>query len=217
MLFLYIIMEESLQDAPTRHKILFLLKKTGGMTNDALSRMIRITPMGVRQHLLSLEREGLVRYETVRHGVGRPIFLYKLTEKANNWFPSSYDRFAQQLLQVVESREGRHRVDQMFQWRKESLLERHRELLVDAQSLADKVLLFSKALRGGGYLVEVEQNGSGFILKQYNCPISSIARDFPEACRYELELYRDIMGPGVQRAECLAENGSACEYLIPLA
>lgn len=208
-------MEETLQDAPTRQKILFLLKKTGGLTNDALSRMIQITPMGVRQHLLSLEREGFVCYETVRHGVGRPIFVYKLTEKANDWFPSSYEKFAQQILRLVESREGRYRVDQLFQWRKESLLEHSRALLGDVQSLKDKVLLFSKSLRQGGYLVELEQNGSGFILRQYNCPIRAISKDFPEACHYELEMYREIMGTAVHRSQCLAENGTSCEYLIP--
>lgn len=209
-------MEQILQDAPTRHKILFLLKKNGGLTNDALSRLIRITPMGVRQHLLSLEREGFVRYETVRHGVGRPIFVYKLTEKATDWFPSSYDRFSLQILEAVEGREGRHGVDQMFQWRKEYLLERYRDVLGESQSLHDRVLLFSSKLREAGYCIEVEQSSSGFILRQYNCPIRAIAKDYPEACHYELELYRGIMGVGVQRSQCLAENGTACEYLIPL-
>ena len=82
-----------LNENPTREKIILLLKKRGAMAIDELSRELSITSMGIRQHLLSLERRGLIEYMTKRQGIGRPAFLYKLTAKADDLFPKEYDKF----------------------------------------------------------------------------------------------------------------------------
>ena len=66
-----------LNDNPTREKILLLLKKNGPQSIENLSQELRITSMGIRQHLLSLERKGLIDYVAKRQGIGRPAFLYR--------------------------------------------------------------------------------------------------------------------------------------------
>jgi predicted ArsR family transcriptional regulator len=76
-------------DNPSRKGIILLLKKNGGMSIDELSRDIKITPMGIRQHLNALEKKGIVTYVANRHGIGRPGFIYKLTELAEELFPKS--------------------------------------------------------------------------------------------------------------------------------
>lgn len=208
-------MQLKLEENPTRQKILLLLKTRGGLTNDELSKLLHITPMGVRQHLLALEKKGFVSYDTARHGIGRPNFVYKLTGKADTYFPSSYDKLALQILKEVEEKEGRPKVDTIFQWRKERLLGINREFLGDKKSVKEKAYALADVLREGGYLIEFDRNGKGYTLKQYNCPIKSVSSQFPEACKYELQLYRDLLGQGVERTQCLTENGTACEYLIP--
>ena len=87
-----------LNENPTREKIILLLKKRGPLTIDDLSSELSITSMGIRQHLLSLERRGLIEYLTKRKGIGRPAFLYKLTEKADDLFPKEYDKFILNLI-----------------------------------------------------------------------------------------------------------------------
>lgn len=104
-------METALADNPTRKKILLALKKNGSMSVEDLSGEVNITPMGVRQHLLLLEKSGAVEYITKKHGVGRPGFLYRLTETADDLFPKSYQSFAMDILTDIEHLDGKGKID----------------------------------------------------------------------------------------------------------
>ena len=66
----------ALELQPTRRKILLALKKSGGMTATELSELLGMTSMGVRRHLTTLERDGLVMYDSQQRGLGRPSYLY---------------------------------------------------------------------------------------------------------------------------------------------
>ena len=87
-----------IEDGQTKDRIIMMLKKVGGLTADDLSKRIGITPMGVRQHLIALERKGIVNYDARKHGIGRPVFIYNLTEKADDIFPKIYGEFSLGLL-----------------------------------------------------------------------------------------------------------------------
>ena len=47
------------------------------------SEEVSVTVSGARQHLSSLERDGVVTYQRVRQGPGRPRHLYELTERGD--------------------------------------------------------------------------------------------------------------------------------------
>jgi predicted transcriptional regulator len=79
------------EEYPTRKSILLFLKEKGPMTIDELSSKLNITRAAIRQHLLSLEKKGLINYIVERKNIGRPPFLYKLSEKAEDLF-QAFDR-----------------------------------------------------------------------------------------------------------------------------
>ena len=120
-----------LNENPTREKIILLLKKRGAMAIDELSRELSITSMGIRQHLLSLERRGLIEYMTKRQGIGRPAFLYKLTAKADDLFPKEYDKFILNLFRDIEKNDGREKIDEILKWRRNRIVKDAREVLAD--------------------------------------------------------------------------------------
>jgi len=107
---------------PTRQNIITLLKKNGGMTIEDLSKNISITPMGIRQHLLSLEKKGLVGYTAKKHGIGRPGFVYMLTESADELFPKTYDRFTLDILKEVKRNDGQEKINKIFGWERDKVL-----------------------------------------------------------------------------------------------
>lgn len=203
------------EDNPTRRKILLLLKKRGGMTNDELSGLLQITPMGVRQHLLSLEKKGIITYSTVRHGIGRPNFVYRLTENADKYFPTSYDRFALEILRDLEELDGRESVGRLFKRRKQRILNKNKEMLGNGKPTGEKVSILSEMLSNNGYIVEVANNGNSHVLRQFNCPIKAVSQYFHEACDNELDMYRELLGPDVERKQCMAKGDLSCEYFIP--
>ena len=200
---------------PTREKILFLLKKKGPLSIDDLSRQMGITPMGIRQHLISLERKGFVDYIARRYGVGRPAFLYKLTEKADDLFPKTYHNFILSTLKEIEKNEGREKVEEIFRWRKEKFLKDRKEALSDKKGLQDRVYALKDMLEADGYLVDLDIDDNNFILKEFNCPIVKVASEFREACKYELQIYRELLRKDVTRQECMVEGSPSCTYVIP--
>ncbi len=205
-----------LEDSLTKDRIIMLLKKAGGMTAEDLSRQIGITPMGVRQHLLSLERKGMVEYEARKHGIGRPVFIYKLTDKADDIFPKSYGRFALDMLNDIEELDGREKVTELFRMRKEKLFKERSAALGGIQDFNEKVRTLTKMLEGEGYLIELKENGrEDMLLNQFNCPVSRVASQYNEACRYELELLNDLLGRSIQRKGCMAAGDPVCSFLIP--
>ena len=76
------ISEREMQD--TRHRILRLLKLKGPLSADEMSQELKITYMGVRQHLTPLEHDGLIRHHREQRGIGRPTYVYSLTELGHN-------------------------------------------------------------------------------------------------------------------------------------
>lgn len=212
---LFLLMDASLIDNPTRKKILLALKKNGSMSVEDLSGEVHITPMGVRQHLLILERSGAVEYSTRRQGVGRPGFLYRLTETADDLFPKSYQSFAMDILTDIENHDGTPKINEIFRRRKERTVQEMKRLLSGTDTLSGRLRSLTGLLRNNGFIAELEEGDNHFRLKQFNCPISKIASRFREACTYDLQLFKEVIGEHVVREQCLSDGDQACTYVIP--
>lgn len=205
----------SLNENPTREKILMLLKKQGSMPIEAISKELKITSMGIRQHLLSLERKGLIDYVTKKQGIGRPAFLYKLTDKADNLFPKAYHIFIIDTLKDIEKNDGRDKIDEIFRWRKMRLIKDTKDALSDTKDFDEKVYGLRDILESKGYLVELDEGDNAYTLKEFNCPIFQVASEFKEACKHELQFYKEVLGREVKRHECMIEGDPSCTYNIP--
>jgi predicted ArsR family transcriptional regulator len=204
-----------LDENSTRKNILFLLKKSGGMSIEELSKIIDITPMGIRQHLLALEKKGMVTYIARKRGIGRPGFIYMLSEAAGDYFPNSYDNLALGMLRDIRQHDGQEKIDQLFGWRRERLLKLKEQALGSRAGLDEILAALKQILESEGYFVELTRNGKNYYLNQYHCPIHKVAREFKEACRHELLLYRDLLGREVTREKAISENAPSCLYVIP--
>jgi predicted ArsR family transcriptional regulator len=194
-------MEMAMEENPTRERIVTLLKRAGHLTVADMSKEMGITPMAVRQHLMSLEKRGLVSYET---------------PKAQEVFPSAYGKLAGDLLRTVEELDGRKKVDKLFKTLKGRRLDEKEQLLEGMEPFEARVSALAGALNEEGQMAEVESDGKAWTLNIFNCVIPSVAQSYPEACRYELELFRDLLGPKVKRTACQTAGSPACVYSIPL-
>jgi predicted ArsR family transcriptional regulator len=205
-----------LNENPTREKILLLLKKNGPLSIDSLSKQLNITSMGIRQHLLSLERKGLIEYIVKRQGIGRPAFLYKLSEKAIDLFPMAYISFIVNLLKDVEKHEGSDKIGEIFNWHRNRVLGNAREALSDKKNIREKIDGFKDFLNSSGHIAEVLSLNNHYTLKIFSCPIYRIAMGYKEACQYDILLFRDLFGKDVVREECIVDGDTSCTYTIPI-
>lgn len=204
-----------MDDNSTRGNIIQRLKKTGGMTIDELSRQINITPMGVRQHLLSLEKKGVVSYIARRQGIGRPGFIYMLTEAAQDFFPNTYDNFSLEMLLDIQKHDGQRKIEQIFSWRKDRMLKMYRHTLAGREGIDDKLNGLKQILESQGHYIELSRNNGHYHLKNFHCPIGKIAAEFKEACKHELQMYQELLGKNVTREHTICDNSICCLYVIP--
>lgn len=196
-------------------KLLLLLKKNGEMSIEEMSSALNITPIGIRQHILNLERNGFISYKMRRKGVGRPGYIYSLTTKAEEFFPNNYRNFILEILKDIEESDGRERIDRLFKKRRERLLRQFSSILGNIKNFKNRLTMFVDSLREEGYIVDVHEKPHEVELIQFNCPISVVSAHYREACKHELELYRELFGRGVDRLQCVSEGGRYCAYRIP--
>lgn len=203
----------SLQLQPTRRKILLALKKTGGMTAGELSELLGMTSMGVRRHLNTLERDGLVSYDTQQRGLGRPAYVYQLTAKADNLFPKTYHILANELLGYLDDDD----LARVFERRVERRLRLARARLTGL-SFHEKIAELARILDEDGYLAEWEQvDGDTYLLMEFNCAIHEVAYRYRQACAGELEFIRALLPEAVvERQEYMMSGASCCSYRIRL-
>jgi predicted ArsR family transcriptional regulator len=206
---------------PTRRKIILALRQHGGLTAAGLAEMLNITSMGVRRHLAMLERDRLVRYELIQRGKGRPSYVYRLSDEAEDLFPKNYAALAKELLGYLAA-EGDQRVIQLFDRRAQRRI-RQAQARLDQRSspagdedLAERVAVLAEILCEEGYLAEWEQlDAETFWLREHNCAVHDVAREFRAACGSELTFLQAVLADAdVTRQQHILSGDRLCGYLI---
>jgi len=201
----------------TRQQILDYLQRHGRATVKELGQLLRLTSTGIRQHLTVLERDGLVLAREERGRVGRPTLVYTLTEKAEALFPKSYDELATALLEEIRASEGSERLYQLLQRVAQRMAESFWER-VQGKSLAQRVKETALILQEQGCLVDWEQQDGEFLLHEFTCPFSKVAKQDSSVCTLHLELVRLLTAADTRLVRSLLRSERACTYRIrPLA
>lgn len=203
--------------ASTRDQILSLLKVNKQLTVSEMANQLDITEMAVRRHLNTLERDKIIETTLVRQAMGRPTNVYYLTKAGQDMFPRNYAPLTVDLLRDIESISGKEMIEQLFERRKERMKEVYGARITDYKTLDEKIAELAKLQNEHGYMVEWEKDEEGnFIFKEYNCPISDIAQEFPVACKCELSLFQELLGTDEVDCEvCMAVDAEPhCYYKI---
>lgn len=200
----------------TRMRILQLLKMRCSMSVNQLTEALQISSMGIRQHLLILEQEGLVEFHREKKERGRPHHIYSLTDKANSLFPTTYANFAVGLMQEVEKFNGPGFINKVFRSRMKSQLQMYKERL-DGKDLVDRIKELARIRDEEGYMACCDENDTDYILIEHNCPIAVIAQEYPHVCEIELALFRQSLDAKIYREEHLMKGSHRCCYRIPKA
>ena len=203
-----------IEDNPSRKKIIMLLKKSEHITVTEMSKEMGITTMAVRQHLMSLEKRGLISYTSKKAGNGRPVFLYSLTEKAIDHFPKGYGDLARDLLDTIGRLDGSAKIDRLFSERNNMLYKSMQAHIDKSAPLETRVRSLADMLNDRGCLADVSVEGDAIEMKVYNCLLRSVVSQYTEPCEHEQVLFTKLLDADVSRTQCQREGNSSCRYLI---
>src|SRR5260370_40083311 len=93
-------------DTKTEDRVLYLLKSKGPQTAAQLAKRLGVTAMAVRQHLYRFGKDGLVAFADQRRPVGRPVRVWRLTERAATRFPENHAQLTLGLIAGVPATFG---------------------------------------------------------------------------------------------------------------
>ena len=166
-----------------------------------------------------LEAEDSLTRETVSVGMGRPQYIYRLTQKGLDQFPKHYDEFAVTFLSAMADRVGADRMEEVLhdQWQQKALQYRDK---IGNGSLRERIASLANLRTQEGYMVdwyplETEGKQEQYVFAEYNCAISQVAETFPSVCGHELEMLQAVFADSsVERTHWMVGNEHQCGYLI---
>ena len=195
----------------TRGRIVTLLRGTTRTVND-LSRELELTDNAVRAHLLSLERDGLIKQSGLQRGTRKPHFAYELTNEAENLFPKAYDALLIQLISVLKGKLSPTALNEVLREVGRALAGDHigSGKRGDLESRAGRAL---KALEAIGGSARLEKEGKQLFIRSGSCPIATAVAEHPEVCRLAEALLTEIIGTQIQE-QCDREGPPRCRFEI---
>lgn len=196
----------------SQERVLATLRE-GPLRADAIAAHLGIDPSAVRRHLDNLEALGLVAWDDVIDGPGRPKRFYKMTAAGRDTGPRNYPLLLAALMQKVSEGEGRKQLLRYLEAIASDLAgPPHKEL--NAKKRLD--LLLAK-YNGLGFDATLTQQHGTAVLIQRNCPFLAAATKDPDAmCRHLDEAIIRAAFPGatVELESALAKGDSFCRHII---
>lgn len=200
----------------TKRALLNTLKKRGDLSADDLAGALAMTVSGVRQQLSGLQRDGLVTFDELRSGPGRPRYVYRLTSAADGLYPRAYAEITNELLEYVEDADP-DLLEAIFDKRRQRRIERARMRLAN-KPFAGRVGELAKILDEDGYLADCSRiDDRTWLVTEHNCAIFGVAMRYGQACSSEIEFIRAVMSDAtVERVSHMVAGEHHCSYRISL-
>ncbi len=159
----------------------------------------------------------------VRHGVGRPSFVFFLTEEAEELAPAGYTRLLTRVVDRlvhltpdrVSGREGRDLLGQVFEGVALDVAEAHRGEVTGA-TLEERVEQVSEALRSEGIVDTWRRLDTGYVLANHVCPYRRAALVTEDACRSDRLAIQLLLEAPVEQVGRIAAGDPCCEYVVRL-
>lgn len=208
---------KQLEGSP-RAEVLRFIQRNGSATIKDLEGAMGVTTTAVREQVERLLREGFLQATRVRGEIGRPFYVYALTEKAQDLFPKDYATLAMLLLQETLALYGPEGLRQLLNRVSSRMAEKFADH-TQGKELSQKLLGLVAALGDAGMevsMLPVADKEGDFVLTTHTCPYFEVARNHREICDMEQEMMADLLGPGVgvKLSSCILDGQHSCGFHI---
>ena len=195
----------------TRGKILELLRSKERTVNE-LAAALRLTDNAVRAHLLSLERDGLVKQSGIQHGFRKPHVTYVLTADAEQIFPKAYGALVDIILTVVSQKLSARELRAAMRKVGKKVAD-EQGTKVGAKTREQRIEAALRILKDlGGAASLTKSDGKQFI-RGNGCPLAAATANHPEACLIAESLLSEIIGVPVKE-RCVRGPTPLCCFEI---
>ena len=195
-----------------RLEILNTLKRTKGLSVNELVGKMKMSYMGIKQHCLTLERDGYLDTWRRPQKMGRPEMVYRLTRRTHDLFPCDSNDFTLELLKSIKDVYGPNGPEKMlfnvFEQKTAGL-----KAKVKGDTVADRAKWLAGVRDKEGFMSEyVSDNGTGSHILECHSPILNLLEQFPIVGRLEQDLVAGVLGTEVRREETRTSGLYECTF-----
>ncbi|HEX2167631.1 MAG TPA: ArsR family transcriptional regulator [Longimicrobiales bacterium] len=197
----------------TRGRVVALLRRSERTVSDLASEL-GVTDNAVRLHLAALERDGLIEQSGTRsEWTGKPAVLYRTTADAEGLFPKPYDAVLSALLTELEQEHDRSGVERLL---RQAGVRLGAAASIPGGDLLTRCRNAAEVLTALGGLAEVVEDGDGYRIQGYSCPLADLVAKHPLTCQLAEELVSELVGGEVSEC-CERSDRPRCAFHVTAA
>jgi DeoR family suf operon transcriptional repressor len=200
----------------TREALRELLAAHGEVTVAQAAAELGLNQANIRRHFEVMRAEGLVDIRLHRGEVGRPSYVYRLTERGeelNAHYPRLVSRVFRRLTAIQPSPEGADLLEAVLDGVAEDVAGAYRPLVTGA-TIGERVAETSEALKGEGIVDHWRKDADGYHLMNTACPYRKAAEASPAPCHADRKTVELLLGAPVAQVSRMVDGSPQCEYLV---
>jgi len=195
-----------------RLEILNSLKRSKGMSVNELVRKMKMSYMGIKQHCLTLQRDGYLDTWRRPQKMGRPEMVYRLTRRTHDLFQTDSNTFTLELLKSVQETYGPNAAEKLLY----NVFERKTAVLktkVKGETVTERAKWLARQRDTEGYMSQfsADEAGGPQILECHT-PLLNLIDRYPIVGRLEQDLFEAVLGTSVRREETRNSGLYECAF-----
>jgi predicted ArsR family transcriptional regulator len=195
-----------------RLEIINSLKRTKGMSVNELVGKMGMSYMGIKQHCLTLQRDGYLDTWRRPQKMGRPEMVYRLTRRSQDLFPVDSNDFTLELLGSAKEIYGANAPEKflynVFEKRTQTLRAR-----VKGDSVVERAKWLAKVRDNEGYMAQyLSSERDGPQILECHSPIMNLLEKYPIIARLEQDMFEAVLGTNVRREETHTSGLFECGF-----
>jgi predicted ArsR family transcriptional regulator len=190
-----------------RLEIINSLKRTKGMSVNELVGRMNMSYMGIKQHCITLHRDGYLDTWRRPQKMGRPEMVYRLTRRSHDLFQADSHQFTLDLLKSAQEIYGPNAPEKLLY----SIFKKKTAALkakAKGDTVADRAKWLAHVRDGEGHMSQFTNNkddGSARIVECHS-PILNLLERYPIIGRFEQDMFEALLGTRVRR-EAVRNSG----------
>jgi len=200
-----------------RLEILNSLKRTQGMSVNELVTKMKMSYMGIKQHCLTLQRDGYLDTWRRPQKMGRPEMVYRLTRRTHDLFPTDSNSVTLELLKSIQEIYGPNGPEKLLY----NVFERKGAALkakAKGETVAECAKWLAKVRDSEGYMAQfiTEEKEGGPQILECHSPILNLLDRYPIVGRLEQDMFAAVLGTRVRREETRNSGLYECAFYFVL-
>ncbi|SDU17585.1 Predicted transcriptional regulator, ArsR family [Verrucomicrobium sp. GAS474] len=185
-----------------KYQILAEIKRSQGLSVAELCKRVNLSYMGVKQHCISLEKDGYLDTWRRPKGMGRPEKAYRLTPRAQDFFPNEFTNLTCRLLESIGEVYGPAAPEKILYQIYQTQTESMRAKMVGT-SLEEKTRAFAALREAEGYMAEYyfDTEARRHQVIEFHSPLLPLLDHHPIIKEMEERLFEAVLETRVIRNE----------------